>query len=166
MYPKIDVKKEKKQVQQVQIQGINLTDNYQNGQLESSRNISANRFPYISTTDEPVDVEITIPEGYQPVSMFAWEKLFIVSDEPSGGGGYKCYYDGRYCGDAKNLTVPKQYAVVNSKLVMWPDKVYFDLYEEGSEESHIMSTSQLLFNVEESISAEIPAVRFRKAVSE
>lgn len=111
------------------MQGINLTDSYQVGQLEASDNIGTARFPYISTVDEPIAIETGISEGYHAVSMFGWEKLFVVSNEP-GDNGYKCYYGGDYCGDVKNLQ-PKQYAVVNSHLCVFPDRIMFSLYDDG-----------------------------------
>lgn len=145
-YPEIRTRIKRSASQQLQIRGINLTDNYDNGQLESSKNITSDHFPYIATTDQLQLVETAIASGYQPVSMFAWEKLFVVSDEPSESGGYKCFYGDRYCGDAVDLTLPKQYAVVNSKLVMWPDKVYFNLYDEEMA-AHPLTTAPKLTTV-------------------
>lgn len=80
--------------QQLAIQGINLTDNYQDGQLESNKNITSDRYPYFATDDKLSIVNTGVPDGSNVISMFAWEKLFVVSDEPSAKGGYKCYYAG------------------------------------------------------------------------
>lgn len=158
IYPQIKTKVKHRSAQDMQMRGINLTDNYGDGQLESSMNISTARFPYITTADQLQAVDTGISEGYQPVSMFAWEKLFIVSDEPGSNGGYKCYYGGKYCGDAVNLDLPKQYAVVNSKLVMWPDKVYFNLYDEDMQ-AHPLTTAPLLTTITAG------DIIFRKAVT-
>lgn len=144
--------------QQIQLQGINLTENYAIGEMESCGNITSDHFPYIQTADRKQIVSTGIPEGYQPISIFAWEKLFVVSDEPHEGG-YKCYYGGTYCGDCKNLTIPKQYAVLNSKLVVWPDKIYFDLY--GSRmKAHDLGEAQLIHTVRTG------PISYRKAVTE
>ena len=116
--------------QDIVMRGINLTDHYQDGEMESCKGISTDRFPYITTQQQPLEVELPISEGYKAISIFAWEELFVVTDEPSDDGGYKCYYGGTYCGDAVNTEVPKQYAVVNSTLIMFPDKIYFNLYDE------------------------------------
>ena len=146
------------QRQQIQLQGINLTDNYDAGEMESCKGITSDHYPYIATRKQPQVIDTGIPDGYQPVSMFAWENLFVVSDEPHDGG-YKCYYGGQYCGDCKNLTVPKQYAVVNSKLVVWPDKIYFDLY--GSHmKSYDLGEAQLIHTVRTG------PIIYRKAVTE
>lgn len=158
IFPQTRANVKHRSAQSLQMRGINLTDNYAEGQLEESKGISTNRFPYITTTDELQPVDTGIPSGYQPVSMFAWEKLFVVSDEPSTDGGYKCYYGGQYCGDAVNLELPKQYAVVNSKLVMWPDKIYFNLYDEEMS-AHPLTTAPLLTTV---VSG---TIKFRKAVT-
>lgn len=146
IYPQTKANIKHMKDQSLQLRGINLTDNYQDGQLEESEGISSDRFPYITTTEELQPVDTGISSGYQPISMYAWEKLFIVSDEPSDNGGYKCFYGGQYCGDAVNLELPKQYAVVNSKLVMWPDKVYFNLYDNEMS-AHPLTTAPLLITV-------------------
>ena len=153
-FGKAQVKKHSSQA--VRMQGINLTDQYADGQLEACKGIDTSRFPYITTTDELEAIDTQLPEGVNPVSMFAWEKLFIVTDEP-GEKGYKCYYGGSYCGDAVNLELPKQYAVVNSKLVMWPDKIYFNLYEDEMS-AHPLTTAPLLGTISSG------TVQFRKAV--
>lgn len=159
MYPsfgKANIRK--RSVQAVRMQGINLTDQYMDGQLESCNGVNTSRFPYITTADELEIVDPQLPEGVNAVSMFAWEKLFLVTDEQSGSGGYKCYYGGQYCGDAVTLELPKQYAVVNSKLVMWPDKIYFNLYENEMS-AHPLTTAPLLSTINSG------TVQFRKAVT-
>lgn len=157
IYPQIKTNVKHRSAQSLQMRGINLTDNYSDGQLESSTNVSTARFPYITTADQLQAVDTSIPTGYQPVSMFAWENLFVVSDEPGSSGGYKCYYGGEYCGDVKNLDLPKQYAVVNSKLVVWPDKVMFDLKKE-SITANDMNTAPTLATVNTG------TIEYRKAV--
>lgn len=142
-YPEFNIRLNRRQAQSLQIMGINLTDNYQDGQMESCKGISTERYPYISTRDMKELVDTGIPDGYQPISIYAWEKLFVVSNEPSPSGGYKCYYGGTYCGDAANTDLPKQYAVVNSKLVMFPDQVYFNLYDKEMKSYPLTTAAQL-----------------------
>lgn len=144
MFPSFDKAQVKKRSSQsLQMRGINLTDAYTDGQLESCRGISSERFPYITTADKLTPVETGIPSGYHAVSMYAWDKLFVVSNEQSESGGYKCYYGGEYCGDAENLEVPKQYAVVNTQLVMFPDKVAFTKTDHGVTSRSLNSSSML-----------------------
>lgn len=132
--PQIAKNIQKRTRQSLQMLGINLTDNYTIGELDKCNNISTDRYPYITTAQRKKLYYLPISEGYKPISMYAWEKLFVVTDEPANpdveNSGYKCYYGGTYCGNAVNTTLPKQYAVVNSKLIMFPDKVYFNLYDE------------------------------------
>jgi len=147
IYPEIRTPVQKHKSQELQMQGINLTDNYTDGQMESSKGINTDRFPYITTDDQPEETYTGISEGYKPISMFAWEKLFVVSNEPNDSEtGFKCYYGGEYCGDAVSTDLPKQYAVINSKLVMFPDKVYFNLLDNEMK-SHPISTAPLLIKV-------------------
>jgi hypothetical protein len=147
-YPRTNTRLQRRQSQSLQIMGINKTDNYVSGQLESSKGITADNYPYISTSGRKIPVDLGLPSGATPISIYAWEKLFVVTDEPSETGGYKCYYGGKYCGDAVNTTAPKQYAVLNSKLVMFPDKVYFSLYDNEMT-SHPLTTAPLLLSVGE-----------------
>ena len=160
MYPdfgKVQIKK--RTTQTLQMRGINLTDAYADGQMESCDGISTNRFPYITTADKLKAIDAGVPEGYHAVSIYPWDKLFVVTDKPAEHGGFECYYGGEYCGDAVNLTIPKQYAVVNSKLVMFPDKVMFNLREE-----HVTSSS--MNTAPELMRITTGTVEYRKAVTE
>lgn len=201
-YPQINVNIQRKRDQDTRMMGINLTDEYQIGQMESCSNVSSKRYPYITTADKLMEVETGITEGFKPVSMYAWEKLFVVSNEPTDDTskvvcvdgitkyaledeswsitvdengithynfdapwgpsatngityyhfrdpeGYKCFYDGVYCGNAMSKDSNKQYAVINSKLVMYPDKVYFDLYDNRMK-STPLTTAELKHEISE-----------------
>ena len=149
----------KRSTQKLQMQGINLTDAYADGQIESMRGISTQRFPYVTTADKLKPIDVGVPEGYHAVSIFPWEQIFVVTDEPSETDGFKCYYGGEYCGDAVSLKLPKQYAIVNSKLVMFPDKVMFNINEENVTSSSMNTAPELL-------SVRSGTIDYRKAVTE
>jgi len=151
------VKVKQRLAQEVRLEGINLTDNYSSGQMESCKGITSDRYPYIATDEQPEEVEQGIADGYQAVAIFGWEKLFVVSNEP-GENGYKCFYNGQYCGDVKNLDLPKQFAVVNTKLIVFPDQVYFNLYAK-EQQSYEMTTAENIATVRTG------KVIFRKAVT-
>lgn len=158
MYPSFEKANIKKRSgQNLTMQGINVTDNYNVGQMESSKGISTDRYPYITTEEQLQIVDAGIPEGYHAVSMYAWDKLFVVSDEPADGGGFKCYYGGEYCGDARSLELPKQYAIVNSKLVMFPDKIMFSMADETVTSSDMITAPELM-------TVTIGTIEYRKAV--
>lgn len=98
----------------VQMGRINYSDNFQDGDLADSRNISARRFPYIATRHARAKLNYT-----GVTSMTAWNKLITIK-------GTKVYYDGTAV--SGNVTAgEKQFAIVNTKCVIWPDKKYLDL---------------------------------------
>lgn len=134
--------------QKLKIKGINLTDNYSDGEMESCNGISTDRYPYITTSDKPLDVTGEyVPKGENAISIFAWEGIFAVTDSASKEkDGYKCYYNGKYVGDVHNTVIPKQYAIIEDKLIVFPDKVYFSLYDSENQ-SHELNTASLLANL-------------------
>ena len=98
----------------VQMRGINWSDNLRDGDLRDSLNLSARRWPYITTRKGRVK-----QTAYQNVTaLTAWAKLVAVR-------GTSLLYDGRVVGTV--TAGKKQFAVVNTKLVIWPDKKYLDL---------------------------------------
>lgn len=98
----------------VQMRGINWSDNLRDGDLRDSLNLSARRWPYITTRKGRVK-----QTAYQNVTaLTAWDKLVAVQ-------GTSLLYDGRVVGTV--TAGKKQFAVVNTKMVIWPDKVYLDI---------------------------------------
>ena len=104
----------KKQV--VAFRGINWSDQVQDGDLRDSRNLSARRWPYLSVRRGRAQQDATKYVGVN--SLTAWGKLVATQ-------GTNLLYDGAVVGQVS--AGPKQFAVVNTKLVIWPDKVYLDL---------------------------------------
>ena len=103
-----------RQTQVYQLRGINLSDDYAEGSMADCENISSERFPYFTTRKERVRVgtwdEVT--------AMTSWNKLVLVK-------GTKLYYDGNEVGTV--TAGEKQFAIVNTKLVIMPDKKYLDM---------------------------------------
>ncbi len=98
----------------VQMRGINFSDAIQDGDLAESLNLSARRWPYITTRNKREK-----QEGYTNVTaLTAWDKLIAVV-------GTNLYYGENIVGTV--TAGEKQFAVVNTKLVIWPDKKYLDL---------------------------------------
>ena len=98
----------------VQMRGINFSDVLNDGDMALSRNVSARRYPYITTRNAREK-----QAGYSgATAMTSWNKLVVVQ-------GTDLLYDGSVVGTV--TAGEKQFAVVNTKLVIWPDEKYLDL---------------------------------------
>lgn len=106
--------KAKKQI--VSFRGINYSDAFQDGDLRESLNISTRRFPYLTTRRARQKLE-----EYSDVSALSVRGALIVVQ------GTDLLYDGKVVGTV--TAGEKQFAAVNTKLVIWPDRVYLDLVD-------------------------------------
>lgn len=112
--PYLQATKNPYQAEMVAMRGINYSDQIEDGDLRDSLNLSARRYPYITTRRARVK-----QEGYSGgTGLTAWGKLVAVQ-------GTNLLYDGEIVG--KVSAGEKQFAVVNTKMVIWPDKVYLDM---------------------------------------
>ena len=103
----------------VAMRGINWSDQLQDGDMANSMNLSARRYPYISTRRAREKQKKTDSEYYSGgTALTAWGKLVAVE-------GTNLLYDGEVVGQVTEGA--KQFAVVNTKMVIWPDKVYLDV---------------------------------------
>ena len=114
MLPFLNNTANRTQRQIVTFRGINWSDQIQDGDLRDSLNLSARRFPYLSTRRARRKMD-----AYSgATAMTARGALVVVQ-------GTDLIYDGSVVGQV--IAGEKQFAVVNTKLVIWPDKVYLDL---------------------------------------
>ena len=95
--------------------GLNRSDNTQEGEFAYQKNISDRRYPFLAPrlprSAEKFDTE--------PSALFSWDGAQIMAKD-----GKLLYNDEALC----NVTDgEKQFAVVNTKLVVWPDRVAVDL---------------------------------------
>lgn len=98
----------------VAFRGLNLSDRRQEGELSACENLWDGRYPYLSPRKS------RSAEAYDsPTAIFAWDGKLIVVD------GTTLLYDGEAVGTVS--AGEKQFAVVNTKLCIWPDMVYLDL---------------------------------------
>lgn len=112
--PQIPYTLQKNQREIVAMRGINYSEQISEGDLADSLNISARRWPYITTRKERVQYD-----AYEnATALTAWNKLVVVV-------GNNLLYDGVVVGHV--TAGQKQFAVVNTRLIIWPDKVYLDL---------------------------------------
>lgn len=125
MLPFLNSTNAKSQKQIVAFRGLNLTDAYQDGDLVDGLNLSFRRFPYLSTRRG----RKTVGSYYGATAMTARDKLVIVQGtgqlDENGVEVANLLYDDEVVGQV--TAGDKQFAVVNTKMVIWPDKVYLDL---------------------------------------
>ena len=103
--------------------GINYTENISDGDLAYCRNLSARRWPALATkTRREKD-----PNYEGVTALFRWNGLVAVK-------GQEVWYRGTQVPGSLPgpVEAERQFAAVNSRLVIWPDKVYLDLADETS----------------------------------
>ena len=109
-----------RQLETTGFKGLDLTENTADGELRDSLGLTSDKFPTLSTM-KGRSTRVSFPggEGLLPVSdIFAWDKLAVICDG-------KFHYDDMVRGEITDGL--KQFAVVNTKLCIFPDKVYLDL---------------------------------------
>lgn len=110
-----------RQIDTTVFRGLNLTENTTEGELRDSLGITADKAPTLSTM-KGRSVRAAYPsDSESPAAIsdiFAWDKLAVICDG-------KFYYDDTVRGDITDGL--KQFAVVNTKLCIFPDKVFLDL---------------------------------------
>lgn len=104
--------------QNIVFKGLNLSDTATEGELIACANLSARRFPYLSAR-----VGRSKRGEYQnATAAFMWNGHEIVAENG------KLLYDGAaLCNCSAGA---KQFAVVNTKLVVWPDKLVIDMTDK------------------------------------
>lgn len=115
----------KQQRQLVQFGGVDYGDQPAAGTLSDARNLSTRLWPSLTQREERGDETPAPEEGGAFSSMsaaFAWAGKLVWVD------GTTLYYDGENMGTVEEGE--KRFAVVNTKLCIWPDKKYIDL-EKG-----------------------------------
>lgn len=97
----------------IAFRGLNYTQAFQDGDFQSCENLSTDKYPNLSPRKGRTVQKLTSGNA-----IFAWGKLVVVD-------GTNLLYDGEQVGVVSSG--PKQFAVVNTKLCIWPDAVYLDL---------------------------------------
>lgn len=97
----------------VQFRGLNLGEDYTEGEMSECRNISSALWPCISQRPE----RVTADEYEAPVAMHAKGELLVID-------GTKVMYGGREVGSVG--TERKQIATLGRYIIIFPDKVYYD----------------------------------------
>ena len=113
--PKIPYKMEKNKSQIVAMRGINLSNMISDGDMVDSKNISARAYPYI-TTRKARDL---IGEYSSATAMTTFMDKLVYVEGNNLHWGDVCWENSVSVGE-------KQFAAINSKLVIMPDKIYID----------------------------------------
>lgn len=115
MLPKLPYKGRRIEREIVDFRGLDRTEGAPEGALSDAANLSTEEYPTLTQR-----APRTLLTGYAaPTDIFGWDAHLVVVD----GGQLKL--DGTVIGAVS--PGKKQFAVVNTKLCVWPDKVYVDL---------------------------------------
>lgn len=109
----------KNRVETPAFRGINYSQRAQEGDLAESKNLSTRRYPYLSPRrgrTKQAKADGTLYEGV--TALTAW-------DAPVAVAGTDLLYNGEKVGEV--TAGEKQFAVVNTKIVIWPDQVALDM---------------------------------------
>ena len=115
MLPRLPYKGRRLAREIVDFRGLDRTEGAPEGALADAVNLSTEEYPTLTPRKARTQVN-----GYTaPTDIFGWDGHLVVVD----GGQLKL--DGTVIGAVN--PGKKQFAVVNTKLCVWPDKVYVDL---------------------------------------
>jgi hypothetical protein len=116
MLPKMPYVMRKNKRQNVPIGNINYSNVLRDGDIADSKGISARGYPYLSTVGAREDIEL---DGVSAMTVFKGKFVTVRGNE--------LYFGDEYI---DNVSVgEKQFAAINNKLCIMPDKMYFD-YED------------------------------------
>ena len=104
--------------------GLNRTNAFSDGEFREMCGLTTARYPYLSTWDGMQKVE-DLPFGD---NLFAWDDLIYTKNGKL------------YIGDTEVCSVAagkKQFAVVNTALVVWPDKIVVSLTDKSCREMDV-----------------------------
>lgn len=125
MLPKIPYKMSKNKRQTASFRGINYSNVTSEGDIADSKNISARAYPYLTTrkgrerADYLISCKGAMLENITAVTTFMGKFVVVANGE--------LYYGGAPVG--KLTPGEKQFAAVNTKLCIMPDKKYLDVQD-------------------------------------
>lgn len=114
-YMKAPAKKSRKQI--IRFGGVNYSQDYGDGELLESLGLSSEQFPCMSQRAG----RKTAGTYISPTGLYARGELCVVD-------GDSFLYGGRAVGHV--TPGEKQFATINTKIVIFPDKVYYDTSED------------------------------------
>lgn len=102
------------QIQTVQFKGLNRRPEPADGEYSDCQNLTTRAFPRLA----PRQARAAAEKPGAPTAIFGWDKLVVVADG-------KLYLENEEICEVNDA--PKQFAVVSSKLIVWPDRLQIDL---------------------------------------
>lgn len=118
--PQIPYTQRRKEPQITEFRGVNYRDGIRDGEMQFTENMSSRRFPFLSPRQDRLPVRLC----YAPQAVWAGDKLVLVDN---GLIYYDVVNEGGPAVVGSTSGGPKQFAAINSKLVIWPDKQFIDL---------------------------------------
>lgn len=106
------------QIQTMSFRGLNLTNETNDGELADSLGMTSSEYPFL--TQIPKREQLTTYS--LPTDIYVWDRHLYVVD------GTNLKKDGEIIGTVTPGL--KHMAVINTKLVIYPDKVYVDLTDD------------------------------------
>ena len=101
--------------------GLNITNATQDGEFSDTLGLSTTDYPYLTQI-----VKRTVQTGYSsPTDAYVWDGHLYVVD------GTSLKKDGTAIAGATLTAGQKQMAVINTKLVIYPDKIYVDMTDDS-----------------------------------
>ncbi len=115
--PYLNIKKRKSQKQTISFYGINYTNNFRDGELSDCMGLSSSEFPCLSQRGG-YGVEKYLENATQ---LYGRGGLYYIEDNAF-------YYEGEKISSlsANHKGKKRQFATINSKIVIFPDKMYYD----------------------------------------
>ena len=121
MLPRLPNNIQHNPVQTLAFRGLNLTNATQDGEFSDTLGLSTTDYPYLTQI-----VKRTSQAGYtSPTDAYVWDGHLYVVD------GTSLKKDGTAVSGATLTTGQKQMAVINTKLVIYPDKIYVDMTDDS-----------------------------------
>lgn len=126
--PQIPYAVRRTQRETIPSRGIDWSDRADDGSLYDAENMSHRRYPVLSTRQKQVQVKRTGDNGPTNATALLMRDNKPVTVETTGENTADLLYDGSVIA---HLTAgEKQMAVVNTKLVVWPDRICYDFANE------------------------------------
>lgn len=128
--PQIPYAMRKNRTQEITIRGLNLSAAVSDGDVADSANVSVERYPYVTegkTDGEVADGALSAARFGRDIALVGKDNSLKVGDEVKG----------TLSGDGK-----RQMATVNSKLVVFPDRQYYDSSVEHGEVENLWAETE------------------------